>query len=1198
MTLVVPVQLEAMVVNPQVQKRPWRLWGFNYLALQHYTSPEPDLESGQLSTQPPPTGVHLHWTLPAALRHGRQKPETGKIAYPPAPNRWLVVRRAGPARQATAWVVESDCPDDSAATLYLVDEPILKGWEASGDSERAQEAAAVRRKARGGPLVATIGKAFPLAAWDERASGATFLTAVAPGNPAFSLYTPHHSGVFAFHDPMAGVDAGAVSYAVIGWHAHAGDDPLADRGTSWEDRLTALGWSAPAAAPTATSLCHGLRIGVPWDPDPAAPAPASPVDSMAGKVHLGIGPTTIDAFTALAARQLSDAGQGDAATVDVLRAFQYGLIPELEQVNGAELLRLAVHQAAFGSAPGGLRWRLVAAKGDGDGAADLTDDEAKWLATVNADQQSLDAKRLELADLRTALYGVWWKWRRGVAESLIDPPDGFDDSAYQTAVETALPRLISVAAKAETDHAARVPAPAERQTGETAQSAFERGVAAFAAGAPVSKGKTLKAAAAPRLWRSNDPVVVLAGVQPAAVPDPAARLACRDATDVVTAVNAGGRTIDAAALGPALPALPAVSGIPAEAAALTTELFLLDPASAGAIAAAARVDENTVAGVIAAHAPAGFRGTLPAVDLARWIAQPWAPLFMEWEVEWLPVPRIGTDGRPTWGFDGVDYRFTGSYGPFDDADAPKRPVSGISLLTPEAQFTFGARLRQFVDTFVAKAPHPSVVLTELAHLFEAIGSIDQWRFASQTLTGFGDRLAQRDARAQTGPDATIAKAVAGQTGMVPYMPNGPSYAFEGVRQGHLAVRRLIVYDTFGQVLTVVGGSGGTTDPQNFAPVADASLLPDKPLVTRNAFRFVQLPPRVLQHARLNFELVDATDDTAGFGMSSTANPVAGWLLPNHLEGSIMLYAPGGRSLGRLRRTVDAIGKPTVGWDPPPHVKMTPADVNAAAPRLAGILLHGALQDPTVFATFLDVIDSTLWTIDPLGDRADQNLSVLVGRPLALVRARLDLELDGTPRTEQASWSVTWPPPAADFPAWPFPVRLGDQATRHDGLIGFYAGDDNAPFNSVHSPEKGQPQTYVRPIGPLGTTTAGNWLDLTFGGAPRFVTLLMDPRASVHAVTGILPVKTIDLPRSLLTPLSSLEVTFRVTPLLSRIEPEPRSVAVPTPAERAGTWSWVESDGSGGWTDLGLVPATPEARLKDLRNTLRDGWLQLVADVEN
>ncbi|HEX3790772.1 MAG TPA: hypothetical protein VHW44_23120, partial [Pseudonocardiaceae bacterium] len=727
--------------------------------------------------------------------------------------------------------------------------------------------------------------------------------------------------------------------------------------------------------------------------------------------------------------------------------------------------------------------------------------------------------------------------------------------------------------------------------------------------------------AAPRYWQPNNPVVVVSGVDPAPAAVPTDDLAVRLATHLVTGFTAGGALINATAVAGLVAQLPNLTAVPTPAAAgLLTEFLLLDPGNAAQIAATTGHDPATVTAAMTAHDPTAYQGPLPQLDLGPW-AQPWQPMFLEWSSTYTYVP-FSTGPTTWWTFDGTDYRFTPGVG---TPPTEQRAVGGVSLLSPHASSVFGSRLDNFVRQFGSAS--------DLAQVDAWVEQVYGWRFLAQELTGFNELLSLRDSRAFRRPTATdlagpypvaaltgygdgvIPAALAlpesdqSQVNTVPYFPNGPAIPFHGARQGELYFTDLYLYDKFGRTLFVIesGASTGLFDYRNFPLLMDQALVPDARTITTVA-SVVQLPPRILQHARIDFRLLDGHDDSKLYEVDAGVNPIAGWVLPNHLDGSILVYAPDGTALGEFGLVVQADGSKIGQWQPPPHTTLTLADVGTAAPHLRDMLVSAQLSQEAGFQAFLAAIDTTLWTTDPLGNRVDQNLSVLIGRPLALVRTRLQLQVDGDPITD-TGWAATLAPPTPDFLSFPFSLRLGDQLTREDGVIGYFAGSDYDVFNSVAAADSGAGQSYVSPIGPVGQA-GGNYLRLSFTpDTYSYVTVLADPRAAIHVTTGILPVKQLDIPQQFVDPaLSTMEISFRMGPVLTVRGPSPDegtdppefadSIVYPLPAEQNGSWSWWERDAAAGtWAGYGLVKASPDATAGTEPNSLRDGYVQFIANLE-
>ena len=1233
--LAVPMKLDALVVNQSVLARDsFRWWQFNYLSLSHWKSPEPVALDRSVGGQQ--QGVYLSWTLPDALRHSGADSAAGE--YPLVPNRWLIVRLNGTTqRRATAWVLESDCPFTPAVTttnsantsMYLADPGLINAWKSSTDPIRR---ATTLNPAATSVQVAQLGISFPLSQWSERAAQPMFLSAVAPSNPLFSSYLAHNKGVFSFYDALSGVDDDTLSYFVLGWYSDPSNDILAPAGTdhqTYSGLLQQLCWSLVGGSTTATdqSVYHGAAFSVDWNRTGDAPA-EDPLQDIrnSGKLNVGVGNTTIDAFTALIGQQLDD-----PVKAQLLRAFQYDFLQQLNEINGEALLDEQIRRAWFGSKAGGHAWTIVQNSSDGSTGTTLTPDEQAWLFQLNHAQAELDAALTTLYSLQWELHALWLKngYLSDSANTFPNPPSGVGSlSQFQSQLAGQLnpARSGSTAAQLVTQFGIvqqllpQVPQPDWTGT-QNAQHALQNGIAEFAKAKQLDPAKSLKAAAAPRYWQANNPVVIVSGVQTPQSAVSTTNLPVRPADDLVTGFTVGGAAVDASAVAGLVNLVSSLTAVPTAAAQpLLQEFLLLDPGNAAAIATATGQQQAQLAAVMSAHDPASYQGSLPQITLTGW-QQPWSPMFLEWSGTYSYIP-FEVRNTASWTFDGTDYRLTAVP---STLPTEQRAVGGISLLSPHASVVFGSRLDRFVQQYGSA--------TELAQIDEWIASVYDWQFLAQELTGFNQLLSLRDSRAFRRPtpadqlhgspmaaltgygDGTIPPQLAlppasqGQVNTVPFFPNGSALPFHGARQGDFYFTDFYLYDKFGRTLFVIqsGQSSGLFDYTNFPLQIDQALMPDEVVVPK-VNSVLQLAPRLLQHARLDIRLLDAVDDTKVYQVDPGVMPISGWVLPNHLDGSILVFAPDGTALGEFRLYVQADGSKLGQWRSPPHPALTIDDVGTAAPHLRAMLDSPQLQSEAGFGAFLAAIDETLWTTDPLGDRADANLSVLVGRPLALLRTRLQFQLDGDPISD-TGWAATFTSPTPDFLSYQFDIRLGDQLTRQDGVIGYFADSNYDVFNSTVAPPAEVQQSYVDVIGPVGNSTPGNYLQLSF--APdtyRYLTVLADPRAGMHAYTGILPVKQCDIPQQFVDDaLSAMEISFQLGPLLTVLGPSPsqggtpaypQSIVYPAPAEQNGSWSWWEPDAAtDSWTGYGLVKASPTAQDTTTRNTLREGYLQFITDLD-
>jgi len=197
------------------------------------------------------------------------------------------------------------------------------------------------------------------------------------------------------------------------------------------------------------------------------------------------------------------------------------------------------------------------------------------------------------------------------------------------------------------------------------------------------------------------------------------------------------------------------------------------------------------------------------------------------------------------------------------------------------------------------------------------------------------------------------------------------------------------------------------------------------------------------------------------------------------------------------------------------------------------------------------------------------------------------------------------PPSGDTTSLEWPVRLGLADLYDDGLIGYFNDDQGfGQLNCVHKPIDMIDAGYLKAIGGEDE----NYLPMKFhpevshGVAPltvpvvtpeagaTFVTMLMDPRAAVHATTGLLPTSTVELPPQFTQKaMETMNVTFRVGPLLTN----PMKIQMPLPNVPHGDWGWLEANSQGSMAiPASVMKGGQMAELPNKPLTLRDGWLAL------
>lgn len=1160
------------------------------------------------------TGIHLRWALPDALTHARvgsgssSSSADNDSGYLPVPNRWLVVRMTAAsaetphvvAPEIAAWLIQSDHLNDdqpsspSAAAQW----PVFPGTTAK--DLKPQDA--VRFVGRALPLGQTSGGGTSSSALG------TPLTALGWGDSGFAaLYQLSH-GVFGFHDDLHSFDSApdvALTYVVLGWFHDPKDDPLSGvtDAAAWQQRMAEYRWTWPGAQasgstpasdsyPTAT-LCQGSVERIRWQ-GAEADYDIDVVPSV-DDVDIAVGTTALEALAALIAAKVHEEYPTLHRTdiEDLLIAFQQDQLTDGDSSAGAVNAR---HQDGFGTKAGGRHWEIRAKDsteqgtglpGQAPAAVPLPGQLGSLLTELNSLQSQYDAGTRVLETLRQRYFMTWFKQTEAFTTPSPNPLVALE--ATITKQQSALADL-------------------DAQINVGSQSVIAVLTKELASLLPDYE---LRDVPAPRFWEQHDPVVLVSGAGRALQHGHDGRhdtdggnLLCRLSGDTLTALTVmpegvNTLTFETSDLQVELPEdngeIP--THLKADIGDLLLEAALLDPDQAEALASLrsgsfppdmlsevesslSETQESVASNGPARPAGSIFTGVKPSpIGVTLWLTHsgqpgnPWIPLVMQWRMGWQAAydPTDGVqDALNGWEFDGTDYkaeRSSGSSGNSTDS------ISGVTLLTPSPVWHLARRLRDFVDEQTAGGSTEP----DLTTLAKIVGQLEDIDILAQATGGFHQHLAMQrsglqfppiDADLKTymyglaatagSPSLPLDKFLDGSYALGPLLTQSGGH-FYPLRAGQSTLEKLAIVDAFGQVLNIeapapILGPGLRSGDQNSSSAA------------------MELPPRLMQGARLNFRWMAAEAPGGESNSDPATSPVMGWIWVNDLDRSLMLATARGQILGKVRATADDTG---VVWVPDP-VTVSPTG-SAASTSPSSLQLQSLGLEPfvtalkgltgTEFTDFIDYISETQDQIVPPGSQATSNATLLMGAPIALARASLSLELDGLPIFDQSSDTGQ----AFDdrgLTEIPFNVALGDLQCPGDGLYGYFLGESPVDYGTFYTAfgEAGPVSTTdgfvtVAPLDPTPITlTAGP--EGRAGPATQAI-LLLDPRCEVKAQTGILPAKAIRLPvQDIGALLRAHEIFFQVAPVLSSAG----DFAMPRPSQEYGSWSWLEQ--IGGYAETG------------------------------
>ena len=1182
-------------------------------------------------------GVHLHWSLPDALT---QEIEEGD--FPAVPNRWLVVRRNG--GDIKHWMVESDFlhPPDAG----FQEDSVMYPYDNSENPNL--------------PAFQYLGRTLPLEQWklNQRAQNAKGeslerLTAIGYGEPTFAAFYPNCRSVFGFHDPDYGDPTDlpkGLQYDVIGWYGNAEQNYLSEFLQSFQSNFKA---DFPDAELTLDAVMNSIKDEFQWKFEwgdetfsQASEAPQilcyarlifQPPEDYSGQppaetanVRLAVANTGTEALSAYLAETITIDQSQKAVIEEQLEALQYADNLDSQQLDVGPRFHEIRHEAGFNAVTGNFLWKIRAEtqthpSNSGQTASqtkfDLPSDIAAELSALNQHQQAYDVASAKLDSRRRQLFADWYKYMVCAyppEASQDDYPD-IDEVKYYIqqqgleplqeqfqatgTLDLENPERLELTLGSEVSLAAalaeKIRDVVEMIEGYNHTLRIEYDVLSEVEQAKISPPPTyqLELVSGARYWEPKEPVVLLEG----------------DSVEASQRHGADGRHSADGLLECQLLANQTIQELIAE-------------------------DFQAVFEAMDQLAP---KDEEEQIGFHLWTGQPWNPMLLEWLVEVFPVADGGN--KTTVNRKYSDDFLTRNYAlqPQDVdlspkerqaviADAAANPIktdrdsniySGSSILTPYANSLLQERIEAYLqnrETLKAFYKDQKIELEQqkIEFLAGQIDDIEAWyprktvsdpiytaikayqelqslNCLSQSLGGFNDALLMRKQTLQLDLEdpigfadyqaftAEVAAAVGNEAESAPQ----PLDDFSPIRSGELRIIDLQLVDTFGQVRNL-----------DWRDNSDEYVIRPESMKANQQNR-ITLPPRFVQPTRINFrwlaanylDHLETTDDPE-------TTPICGWILPNNLNGGLSFYDNVGQALGAININGE--------WDDAPgetSLSTTTVDgqelPNIANPHLRKMVHTIITLGHEFLENFNLCLNNALNHIDPENFSQNQSLALLMGRPIAVVRAAVNLELQGLPainqdwivfRQEMQQMRSLEERDTDDLPEVKVPIRIGEYQQLNDGVIGYWkeqpAADGGyeyegnifyAPQSDLNESENIETQFIDQETNPDVEEGPINIIQ-SINSPPQLLTMLVDPRGSIHATAGVLPSKVITIPSEQYTEaIANIKVTFLTTPILTERTQQGR-LHLPLPTAPDYDWVWLERKGRETWSEILTTPVIEHA----------------------
>ena len=1194
-------------------------------------------------------GLHLHFILPHFL--GKQYPNahTGETnnqqqRMPAAPNRWLVTKK----NQDTIvqrWLIQSD---------YIYDE-----------NDIPEEPTCIIPCNSGRPY-RYMGKKISLSSlcknnvqisaknsFKQQSPNQQALTVVGYGDIYFSSFYPNCLGVFGFHDPQpitANEQNTNLHYSVIGWFDEDKDDLLYHSIAQFIDQnedctfddlnkqlqrqfgicINTTTPNAAASVGSASIFYSDLELKV-------TEGQIVPPNSSTPTLKLAIGNTGTQALSALMANQLADRHHITPASSNTEQAKKtieeqlesillLSKIDHLKVDTTAKFVE-ARHEKSFDASHSGHLWKITTEHGSQlstdnkePAVPSLPEQLSDLLNTLNTAQAAYDQARHNIITLQEQLYADWYRYmhaRYPIIEGRGEYPDA-DHIQYfiQHYGIDELSKLINDTGQLCYDDSNKK-APQAKSNNKTdlahqLVTAWQT-VATFLTNENKTRSSrqqptlSLTLIAGPRYWQAKSPVLLFSGIE--AETSVQTSLNCsliNSSTDLNN--NISSDQLDAL--------ISHCSALPGAAYHYQFDKQQWNPFILDWAANLSNPHLRLSSGSIN---PQGLKNNFrlhqsqPEFEKSHYTTGRLSvfsgSVLMSGHAKVAVLKNIEQFFTASFDKEKISFQANKTLDDFfqyavslSDGDSTADAwSSALKLLNLNADIGANGVFKQQSSTSDISNPYFTAWLT--------YGQLSKGQVISQTLNGFNEACIMRKKVPQfpiaepIGFDyakqftANVKSLVKNQRHSSPIM----AFDFNPVRAGAFNLDRLSLIDNFGDSHEV--------DIAQLTTVTAQTLQDDK----GKAFLY----PRLAQPARLNFRWQSAEplpSGTVGTSVDSNdhpnTSPICGWLLANYLNGDIAVYDADGNALGYISQVQDPTAGSTGQWNIVPWAdKALDIQTNIANSHLRKVVTwlcqtsnQATSASSSLINDFLTATQVALNNIAPSNANQHNVKSILMGRPMAVVRASMSFELKGKPALNQ-SWSslLTDMHNCQQNPSWCYddrnqdnwtqlqlPCRLGEHRQLNDGLIGYWMEQANNTLSSTFiAPEIHSSDITDNHIeGISNTAFPTQWLPLN--SQPANLTLLMDPRGLLHATTGCLPSKALSIPAEHYLPaMQKMALWFKTGPLLQSDSQYNKAVTLEMPKVNDYQWQW--------WDAFqGSLPLVKEDTTKHHHDDARiiEGWLSL------